>query len=782
MSHFWYETELEPREEVAALYDKTPLEDWGLTPRARRILLRANYLTLGDLLRAGSGLWFVSGFGTAIRIELNEKIRRVLKLHQIDLDDLPLDFQNTLPSTYVNNRPTGYFTKIIKKKVNNEPYWYEIDWANRKKLAIKFANVPITSWGLDNRTYNALRRGNYKTVGDVLRADQNFYQNISNFGPKLLKVVNDKVLALLQELETDPAVWPFPTPGKFDQNKPTSVSTSWIDWLGQLPARITGAPLSWLLLGGVARQLMTNSGLVTVGDLINHVVSVGGPDARDNKALADPVAVAGGKALVRFLSFFDEAEMEDISWEKYWEGMGITVLPRNFEPGASLPQIIKGLTGLIKELVEIPARGGQSRERVWSIIERRFSLEKPGKMTFKELAKAFNLTSQRIIQIKLKSLERLELALIEGEVIEKCYLVHPEVQATVKALTHPANIAPGQAVLESNLLGQIRGSTGLNPDKHRPLLGLLFTLISLHRVELIDNLEPVWGNISSTRRKWLEKWLEWLDDFLTHEKALPQAEIDILVWLNKGLGEAEKISLRQLKELAQLCSSIEQLPDGTYQGKFAHLKGRGNQVERILYEKNQQLSMPEIAREINRRLTPTGQLLAKPRNITNQLAGDKRFVPVGNTGRWALSAWPQIDTNSIYELMEKGLREHNQPMTPDELYAYVSTRRAASKNTIRFYLNDKTRFTRVALNQWALAGWKMAAYKGERDKARKAEILENIFKKSRQTELPYSDVIKALMETAGISDSYAYNFLNNNPAVVIARDPNGQRRMVSLVK
>ncbi|MBK7920007.1 MAG: hypothetical protein IPJ94_27875 [Chloroflexi bacterium] len=94
-----------------------------------------------------------------------------------------------------------------------------------------------------------------------------------------------------------------------------------------------------------------------------------------------------------------------------------------------------------------------------------------------------------------------------------------------------------------------------------------------------------------------------MNKLLTEENALPLSEIDILVQINKNTRKRNRLSFEQLRQVIEICSSVEIHKAGFYWGKFEYLIGRGNQVERVLFEYGEPVHINEVVREINHRLT-----------------------------------------------------------------------------------------------------------------------------------------------------------------------------------
>ena len=224
--------------------------------------------------------------------------------------------------------------------------------------------------------------------------------------------------------------------------------------------------------------------------------------------------------------------------------------------------------------------------------------------------------------------------------------------------------------------------------------------------------------------------------------------------------------MAQLSWLTDLCNSVERREDGSIWGKFEYLKGRGNQVERLLSELGAPMSVADLAREINHRLVPLGQRRIVEKNLTNQIIGDGRFVAIGHSGKWGLKSWSHIDTKNILILMEDYLITHNRPATVDEIFTYVSERRPVSRDSIIMYLTyEKETFVKTGRTTWGLAKWSDIADSDAWNKEQVADFIASIFKSNKAKELSYKMLKEALMKEIGISAKQAQGLLNHNPVI-----------------
>jgi DNA-directed RNA polymerase delta subunit len=330
--------------------------------------------------------------------------------------------------------------------------------------------------------------------------------------------------------------------------------------------------------------------------------------------------------------------------------------------------------------------------------------------------------------------------------------VHPVLHQVIKAIQSCLETEPSKLILETKLLTSIHQRFNIDPEKNKASLLLPITLVGAQRLEIdYQNAVPIWGYINPTLRRTLESGIKRLDDFLTLETPLPQTEIDILVRLNKGAKKSDKVTPTQLIWLIDLCASVERREDGLVWGKFEYLKGRGNQVERILFETDSPMRVADIARQINHRLVSRKQGRITERNLSHQISGDGRFVAIGRSGKWGLKAWPHIDTKSILILMEDYLISQNKSATVDEIFTYVSERRpdSVSKHSIIMYLGKEDRFVKTSRTTWGLAKWSDVTETDLWNKEQVADFVANIFKSHKTRELSYKILGSGSHKNAG---------------------------------
>ena len=111
-----------------------------------------------------------------------------------------------------------------------------------------------------------------------------------------------------------------------------------------------------------------------------------------------------------------------------------------------------------------------------------------------------------------------------------------------------------------------------------------FTNLSFRRIKLSAELSALWTTLPKKERDQLAHQIAVIHRYVTQDGPLRQDMLAVLSKINARLPRTEWISRQDAPVLLALCSSVE-IIDGMVQAKFECLKGRGNQVERLLSER-----------------------------------------------------------------------------------------------------------------------------------------------------------------------------------------------------
>lgn len=631
--------------------------------------------------------------------------------------------------------------------------WLGIDLASQNEMALKFDHMALKSWGLSNRTMNALLGYDFKmTVGDVIRASDNLI-TIRGLGEAGIDELNTKLSQLLINLQNGTEAQLFT-----DQNIVLTDTKTFIGpRMKLLPQSTQNLPLDQLHLEVKTHNALIKAGITTIGELYDASASY----LSNIKGLHPESLGYMNEAIISLINSINSEN--DVNWFQYWKEQKISILPLQCTISTSSEKIIGDLPTIIEEVLR-----REVDERAGIIIKRRFGLGNVEKLTLEDIGNAFGgLSRERIRQLEERALKKLQEVFIRQHYAGKDYHVHPVVHLLINSIRNSIEAEPSKLLLETKLLEYVTQMFNIDTTKVKSSLFLILLLIDAQHIEFnYPNAVPAWGYIEAIHRGVLESGIRRLDDLLTRETSLPYTEFDILVQLNRKAKKPEKLTLAQLSWLIDLCNSIERREDDSVWGKFEYLKGRGNQAERLLAESGLPMSVADMAREINHRLVPFGQRQISETNLSNQLGSDDRLVPIGRSGQWGLITWTHIDTKSITALMEQYLIIQNKPTTVDEIYTYVSERRPVNKRSIvTFLMTERERFVRVGRVTWGLAKWTDTASSDTWNPEKVADFVANIFVQNKAKELDYKIIKEALMEQAGISAIQAQGLLNHNPVI-----------------
>lgn len=450
-------------------------------------------------------------------------------------------------------------------------------------------------------------------------------------------------------------------------------------------------------------------------------------------------------------------ESGNLEWLKFLPLKSITLVPTQLETAQSLYESSNLLTETVKQILD-----HTMDERAWIIIKHRFELEDASALALQELGDAFNLTRERVRQIEAKALGNLRKILLDNDYTGQKFRVHfGVVQLLETLLTY---VRPSYYIREDELYIQV---TNVLP-KIWLFTCLVMELLGYKKTELRDKrLSPVWMQLKEKKQeKKLIAVIETLNEILTFETSQALDSFSVLVKLNKRLSAKDRVRLEEIGLYLSLCSSIETCEGGKFRGKFEHLVGRSNQVERLLTEAEGPVSTRELVRQINSRLVPLGEKLVKRENLANQMVDSGLFTPIGKSGEWGLKSW-ELQNRSVLDTMKEALTVHNRPLTKEDIYEYVVNIRQArvSEKSIKIYLKTEKEIFRPDGNNWVLTSWQSNKQATVWDKATVSRFIEDAFRHKKVKEVEYGVLTALLAEKAKVGIRQARGMLIHNPAI-----------------
>jgi Sigma-70, region 4 len=348
-------------------------------------------------------------------------------------------------------------------------------------------------------------------------------------------------------------------------------------------------------------------------------------------------------------------------------------------------------------------------ERDLDIIKKRFGLNHESVYSLEEIGIYYGITRERVRQVEFKIISKLS-ELMYGCSESKKFkiqetLVHEYKQVKDRLLDLD------YILTEEEIKNFFQDRYGIDKKSESfSSLKFLMELLGYCSISPKNN-----GYRGETRLAWClkEKSNKAHNDkvFVYLNTLLDKPEkfkfFDIVVSLNKTKGY--RLDKEFIRMLLKLCVEIESLEneEDIYQVKFECLPSAAERAFRVLQERGEPLHFSEIAKVINfaelslgkgKRITVT--------NLKNQLIADNRFKPIGRSGIWSLSAWNNITTKTITQIMEDSFHEGGKPLSVNDVYQYVITRRPdASLKSVSVYLSNIDIFVRVDKKQYALVVW-----------------------------------------------------------------------------
>lgn len=424
---------------------------------------------------------------------------------------------------------------------------------------------------------------------------------------------------------------------------------------------------------------------------------------------------------------------------------------------------------------------------LWLVVQRRFGFAGSKPMTLEEIARILGVTSrERVRQKEANALKILTKVLLRQGSESGGVAKEGATEAAVDAL-HDFLVRRRPTIREDTLYADIAAEFAAHEgiDKLRPTIAVFLAILRFQRCEVSSELPGLWTTLRGNDRSKLAHQVAAIHSYSVQHGSVRQDLLTVLSKVNERLSQKEWIRRQDAPGLFALCSSIEIIND-MVQTNFEYLKGRENQVERLLSERMEPMSTQELAREINHRLVPLGHRKVTARNLSNQISQDERFIPIGRSGTWGLRTWEHVTTESIVNLMERFLIIRNSPAPVNEIYEYVRKYRPVKPNSIVMYLGNNSlpggqpTFKRMGPTGWGLTSWASTPEHLTWNETDVAELVSKLLRKHRVKELDYKQVKQALMQASGLSARQAQGKLNHNARLTVRRESSWGRRFVAL--
>jgi hypothetical protein len=505
---------------------------------------------------------------------------------------------------------------------------------------------------------------------------------------------------------------------------------------------------------------LSAAGIRTVGGLIDAArKGIGKLDNFGKRAQGEVIAA------LRELSKSTNHEGA-VDWESFAIAQGFALLPANAETSGNAAELLKSLPAFCEKVV-----AAQFNERAWEIFKRRLMVPEKSRETLEELGTVYGVTRERIRQIEESCLDALRTPIFRDNYRGLEFRLRPATVALFRDAREHLKSLGLPAWTESNWLGELATLWGVGTMAVQRFDRLLVETLSFRWFgNLPSPLEPLIID-DTTPRPEAEQLAAAV--VAVHEALLDNCQgLDSfgLVRALRGRGIAH-YGLEDVPVLIELCSTAEAAggDTGLYRTTFASLKGRADQVVRLLLEAGKPLYRSDLLREVNRRL-PSNRRLQSECNLVNQLSPDERLHPIGKSGEWALSEW-SIEGRSLIEIMEDVLASSGEALPTEEIVRQVLERRPGATASISMLLQfNPDRFRRVARGVYGLAAWGDKAPDGAMSDEFIARFIEDYVTSHGGGAVDFKEIRRAFEAATGLGPRSAAGILAAHPALEVGME------------
>ncbi|WP_181317852.1 sigma factor-like helix-turn-helix DNA-binding protein [Shewanella morhuae] len=419
-------------------------------------------------------------------------------------------------------------------------------------------------------------------------------------------------------------------------------------------------------------------------------------------------------------------------------------------------------------------------KRDTDVLKKRFGLSGNRKYTLEDLGAFYDVTRERIRQVEAKSIKELRLVLIDE--LKRCTwkLSHKIYKAYASFLESLKEYE--WLILKEDIEHVFADKFG---DKLSEVYLELFMEVSGY-TKLPKNIIGFRGEISEAwcvtekyEKHEIESVFQALDHIYDRADSLPV--FDLIVGAKRKSGKKSNISNDSIKIALSATKDIEFQEDHILV-KFSRLRSASDKAFRVLESSGKPMHFSKIAQEINflSKSTIYSDLI-KETNLKNQLVADKRFVPIGKSGEWALAYWNNVTNITIMQAIENVLHSEGKPLKFTEIkLAVEKIRPDASLNSLKVYLSDQSIFSRVGRGEYALSAWRLQpAEKSKKSESISVSDFNESIKAviSIKNPVELSELIRAVSISTGLSEVSVRQRICTTKALQITQE-NGRRNKI----
>lgn len=322
-------------------------------------------------------------------------------------------------------------------------------------------------------------------------------------------------------------------------------------------------------------------------------------------------------------------------------------------------------------------------ERSGVITRERFGVTNGVEKTLEEIGKAHGITRERVRQIVDVILKRIKEIMAR----EADHVVVSRVINTVKT--------NGGIMTIDDLLDAIAHDT---VSERKALFALLPAFSGIKISKETPKRKAVVTTEGFSMLEW-EKFIATVVGLLQTADDVQSLEDLSALYLKKT--ERTDLAKEAFESLLAPSAEIEKNAFGRYGlSHWSTVRPRGTRerAHLILQVMKRPIHFREIARLIDEHGLYKPGKKTHPQTVHNELIKDERFVLVGR-GTYALSDWG-FRPGTVREVLKSILKEHEKPMTREELLKAVMKVRQVKRSTVIINLNSF--FTKVGKNIYSL--------------------------------------------------------------------------------
>lgn len=323
-------------------------------------------------------------------------------------------------------------------------------------------------------------------------------------------------------------------------------------------------------------------------------------------------------------------------------------------------------------------------ERSQAIFGLRFGLDGNEEKTLEEIGQTYGITRERVRQVVDVLLKKMRAELADKE-------THPAVTRITTLLREHHGIM--------TLLAMKDKLAGKDAREGQALLALLTMLPGIMSHKEAKDEKPFVAMTDFDMVRW-NKVIDAAVVVLKNESDVVDFK-QLFVLVAAALQGQLTLEETELKNYLAPSKKIEENVFGRYGlSIWESIRPRGTRERAHLILKvfAKPLHFREIARLIDEHGLYKPGKKTHPQTVHNELIKDKRFVLVGR-GTYALSDWGYT-RGTVRQVLANILKEHEEPMSREELLKAVLKVRQVKKSTVIINLN--TFFTKVGKNIYTL--------------------------------------------------------------------------------